>query len=83
VKHGRVNASIPKAESAESVTLERAVELLAARAAKGGKGKKASTKKAPAKKAGAKKAGAKKSAAKKPAKAGGARANAVPATTDA
>ena len=83
VKHGRVNASVPKAEAADEVTLERAVELLAARAAKGGKGKKAPAKKSPAKKAPARKTGAKKTAARKSAKAGAARPNAEPVTTDA
>jgi DNA topoisomerase-1 len=49
----------------ESVTLEQAVELIAARAAKGGK---KPARKAPAKKAAPKKVAAKKSAAKKAAK---------------
>ena len=59
VKHGKTNASLPKTSTEESVTLDEAVALLAARAAKG--------KKTPAKKA-AKKAAkktAKKSARKK------------------
>lgn len=60
VKHGRVNASVPKAEDADTITLERALELIAARAAKGKKAKKAGKKSA-------KKAG--KRAAKKSAKA--------------
>ena len=77
VKHGRINATLPKELEPEQVTLERAVELLAAQAekkkAKGGKAparkapaKKTSAKKTPAKKTGAKKAGAKpkKTAAK-------------------
>ncbi|MBK18026.1 MAG: DNA topoisomerase I [Rhodospirillaceae bacterium] len=46
VKHGSVNASIPKSETEESISLEQAVELLAARAAKGKKGKKKAKKKA-------------------------------------
>ncbi len=87
VKHGKTNASVPKAESEDSVTLERAVELLAARAAKGGKAKKAPAKKAPAKKAGTKKAGAKKaakkSAAKKSDEGRATKAIAEPVTTDA
>ena len=37
VKHGRTNASLPKDEEPESLTMERAVELLAARRAKGGR----------------------------------------------
>ena len=68
VKHGRINATIPKGTEPEAVTLERALELIAERKAKtGGKGgaKKKKT-------AGKSKAGAKKSAARpktKPAKA--------------
>ena len=37
VKHGRTNASLPKDEEPETLTMERAVELLAARRAKGGR----------------------------------------------
>lgn len=36
VKHGKVNASLPKGEDPESLTMETAVALLAAKAAKGG-----------------------------------------------
>ena len=57
VNHGKVNATLPKDLAPEDVTLEKALELIAA---KGG---------APKKKAAAKKAPAKKTAAKKPAKA--------------
>ncbi len=46
VKHGKTNASLPKGTSADDIAMERAVELLAARA------KKAGTKKGGAKKAG-------------------------------
>jgi DNA topoisomerase-1 len=53
VKHGSTNANVPRGTDPQAVTLEQAVELLAARAAKGG-GKK------PAKKGGSKKAAAKK-----------------------
>jgi len=53
VKHGKTNASLPKGTSADDIAMERAVELLAARAKKGG-----------AKKAGAKKAGGAKSKSK-------------------
>ena len=76
VKHGSVNATLPKSISPENVTLEDALPLLAARAEASGKKKparKAAAKKAPAKKAAAKKepaetkAAAKKPAAKKPA----------------
>jgi DNA topoisomerase I len=61
VKHDKINATLPKDKTPETVTLEEAVALIAARAEQTGK----KIKKAPAKKA-AKKA-AKKSAAKKPA----------------
>ncbi len=50
VKHGSINASIPKSETEESITLDQALELLATRAAKGKKGKKKAAKKKPAKK---------------------------------
>jgi DNA topoisomerase-1 len=60
VKHEKVNATIPKDKTPETITLEEAIELLAARASAGGKKK-------PAKKATAKKAPAKKEPAKKPA----------------
>jgi DNA topoisomerase-1 len=63
VKHGKINATIPKDTKPEDVTMEQAIELIAARAAKTGK-KPAAKKKAPAKK----KTAAKKTAAKKPAK---------------
>lgn len=64
VKHGSVNATLPKSISPETVTLEDAIPLLAARAEASGK-KKSGAKKAPAKKAPAKKAAAKKAPAKK------------------
>jgi DNA topoisomerase-1 len=62
VTDGEYNATIPRAEDAEQITLERAAELLAERRAKGPA---KSAKKAPAKKAAAKKTTAKKTAAKK------------------
>jgi len=65
VKHGKVNATIPKDTKPEDVTMDQAIELIAARAAKAGK-KPAAKKKAPAKK----KAAAKKPAAKKKAASG-------------
>ncbi len=66
VKWEKVNATLPKDVAPEAVTLEQALELIAAKAgAKGGK--KATAKKAPAKKAVAKPA-AKKTAAKPAAK---------------
>jgi DNA topoisomerase-1 len=55
-----VNATLPKGADPQGVTLEQAVELLAEKAAKGGKGK-AGGRKAPAKKASAKKSPAKSS----------------------
>ena len=64
IKHEKTNATIPKDYTAEAITLEQALMLIAERAAKGGPVK---AKKAPAKKAAAKKAPAKK-AAKKAAK---------------
>jgi len=54
VKHGKVNATLPKGIEPEALTLEEALPLLAAKA-KGGKGKPAAAKKTPAKKAPAKK----------------------------
>jgi len=62
VKHGKVNATIPKDKEPESVTMEEAVALIAERAAKAPAKKK---KAAPKKKAAAKKPAAKKTAAKK------------------
>jgi DNA topoisomerase-1 len=74
VTDGEYNATLRKDDTVESITIERAAELLAERrergpakkAAKKG-AKKAPAKKAPAKKAPAKKAATKKTAAKKPA----------------
>ncbi|MCD4523384.1 type I DNA topoisomerase [Nocardioides sp. cx-173] len=80
VTDGEYNATLRKDDTVESITIERAAELLAERrergpakktAKKGAKkapAKKAATKKAPAKKAATKKAAAKKTAAKKAAK---------------
>jgi DNA topoisomerase-1 len=73
VKHGKVNATIPKETTIEQVTLEQALALIEARAARDGDTpkrapKKAVPKKAPPKKAAPKKA-AKKSPKKKPPKA--------------
>ncbi|OWJ85288.1 type I DNA topoisomerase [Haematobacter missouriensis] len=62
VKWGKVNATLPKEVQPETVTLEEALPLIAAKATKGGK--KAAPKKAAAKKAPAKKAPAKKATAK-------------------
>ena len=72
VKHGKVNATLPASVNAATVTLDDAVALIAAKAAKGPSVKKpTAAKKAPAKVAAAstKKPAAKKPAAKKPAAA--------------
>ncbi len=64
VKHGSVNATLPKGKEPDAVTLEEAIELLAARAASGGS--KRGKSKAPAKKAAAGKAASEKASARKP-----------------
>jgi DNA topoisomerase-1 len=68
VNQGKVNATLPKELKPEDVTLEQALELIAAKGggkAKRAPAKKAATKKAPAKKAAAKKPTAKKAPAKR------------------
>lgn len=65
VKQGKVNATIPKGTPIEEVTLAQAVELLAARAAKGGGRKKGGAKKASATGAAKKTPAKKKAPAKK------------------
>ena len=73
VQHGKIRATIAKSEDPEMLTMEEALALLAAKAAKDAPAKKkaapkkAATKKAPAKKAATKKPAAKKTASKKPA----------------
>ncbi len=62
VTDGETNATIPRGDSVEDITFERATELLAIKRAKG-----PAKKKAPARKAATKKPAAKKPAAKKPA----------------
>ena len=65
VTDGTTNATLPKTADPATLTLEEAIALIDARAAKGpakGKKKAAPKKKAPAKKAAAKKAPAKKAA---------------------
>ena len=80
IKHGDVNANVPKGKDPASITMDEAVALIAERAAKGGgkkPAKKAAASKtkakaegdAPAKKATAKKPAAKKAAPKAKAKA--------------
>ncbi|WP_409331347.1 type I DNA topoisomerase [Trujillonella humicola] len=70
VTDGETNASLRKGDDVESISLERAAELLADRRARPAATKKKATKKAPAKKATAKKTAAKKTTAaeKAPAK---------------
>ncbi|PRI10527.1 type I DNA topoisomerase [Leucobacter massiliensis] len=63
VTDGETNATIPRGDSVEDITFERAIELLAIKRAKGPAKKKTPAKKAPAKKAPAKKTTAKKTAA--------------------
>ena len=75
VKWGKINATLPRDVTPENIDLEKALELIAAKAAKGGKGArkpaakaaKSDAAKPTAKKTAAKKPVAKKSAAKKPA----------------
>ncbi|HLT59944.1 MAG TPA: topoisomerase C-terminal repeat-containing protein, partial [Microlunatus sp.] len=76
VTDGEFNATLRRGDDVETITAERAAELLAEKRAKGPAPKK-SSRKAPAKKAAAKKAPAKKAAAKKaPAKKAAAGADA-------
>ena len=63
VTDGETNASLRKGDDVESITLERAAELLADRRARGPATKKKAAKKATAKKTAAKKAPAKKASA--------------------
>jgi DNA topoisomerase-1 len=65
VTDGTTNASLRRGDDVESLTVERAAELLAERRAAGPSTRKKAAKKAPAKKSAAKKSTAKKSAAKK------------------
>ena len=67
VTDGETNATIPRVETVEDMTYERATELLAIKRAKGPakRGSRAAAKKAPAKKSTAKKPTTKKSTAKK------------------
>jgi DNA topoisomerase-1 len=66
VKQGKVNASLPEGTTADTISLEQAVELLAAKAATGkGKGRKPTTKSSTAKTATAKSTAARKPAARK------------------
>ncbi len=85
VTDGATNASIPRTMSPEEVTLERALDLLAERAAKGPskrKAKKKATKKKAAKKKTAKKKATKKKTAKKKATKKKAAKKVSPPTTE-
>ena len=65
VKHGKVNATLPKDKEPEAITLEEAVALIAAKSTAKPKAKKAAAKKTTAKKTTAKKTTTKKAATKK------------------
>ena len=67
VRHGKINATLPKDITPEAVTLEEALELIAAKAAKGGTGKAKTARKPAAKKATAKAKTTKEKVAAKPA----------------
>jgi DNA topoisomerase I len=67
-RHGKVNATLPKDITPEEVTLEQALELIAAKIAKGGAGKSKVVRKPVAAKAAKTKAKAAKPATKKAAK---------------
>src|SRR5262245_27272672 len=69
VTDGTTNASVPRGVVPEDLDIERAVELLREREARGPARKKSTKKKSAAKKSAAKKSAAKKSAAKKSAPA--------------
>ncbi|MEC9403560.1 MAG: topoisomerase C-terminal repeat-containing protein, partial [Pseudomonadota bacterium] len=69
VKHGKINATLPKDTDPKAVTMEQALELIAAKASKGGTKKKAAAKKPAAKKTATKKTTTKKTTAKSSAKA--------------
>jgi DNA topoisomerase-1 len=78
VKHGKINATLPKALKPETITTEQALELIAGKAAKGGK---PVAKKAPAKAAATPVAKAAKPAAKAATKSARAPAKAKPRRT--
>jgi DNA topoisomerase-1 len=67
VQHGKLRATLPKSIEPESLTLEEALELLMAKAAKGEPAKKPVARKSAAKKAVAKKVPVKKASSAKPA----------------
>ena len=65
IKWDKVNATLPKGTEPADVTMDMAVELIAAKAGKAAKGRKTAAKKPAAKKTAAKKPAAKKAPAKK------------------
>lgn len=65
VKHQKTNASLQKDQAPESITMDEALALLAAKSTSNGKGKKSSRKKTTSKKSTTKKSTARKSASKK------------------
>jgi len=82
VKQGKVNASLPEGTTAETITLEQAVELLAAKATAGkAQGKTRSTAKTGAAKTGAAKTASSRTPATRAAAAKAAAAPKPPATT--
>ncbi len=66
-RHGKVNATLPKGVSPDEITLQEALELITAKAAKGGAGKTKAVKKPTAKAKAAKPKAAAKTATTKPA----------------
>ncbi len=81
VKHGKINASLPKGKAADDLSMAEAVELLAARAAKTGGGKAKGKAKAPSKAATGKAANGK--AKSKPGAKGGTKTKAAAKTSGA
>ncbi|WP_417727097.1 type I DNA topoisomerase [Roseovarius sp.] len=67
IKWDKVNATLPKGTEPEDVTMEMAIESIAAKASKSGKGRKTAAKKPASKSTTAKKPAAKKTTMKKPA----------------
>ena len=65
IKFAKINATLPKGTEPADVTMDMAVDLIAEKAAKTGKGKKAPAKKKATTKAAAKKTAAKKAPSKK------------------
>ncbi|PKO90974.1 MAG: type I DNA topoisomerase [Betaproteobacteria bacterium HGW-Betaproteobacteria-1] len=64
VQHGKIRATLSKSQEPETLTLEEALELIAAKAAKEAPAKKTTARKTPAKKAATKKTAVKKTSTK-------------------